>query len=370
MKQLNPLLLLTVMLAACSTLPQKAATLQSANHAIVKQHIIPSYQTLADASIALEKKSDALCASPNQQHLDETKQKFHQTMDAWMAVQHLRNGPVEILTRYHRFQLWPDKHNTGSKQLAKLLAEKDMKALEADRFARGSVAVQGLSTLERLLFSNKITIETFGTVAQPSYHCLLIKAIAHNLSTMSTNLVNEWSASPTPFHTLFVSSSHTLNKHITDKDLDMKMNVTAIFYNNLTTEIQAIIDQKLVRPMQANTNKAKPRYTESWRSQRSLRNIEINLRALESLHDIGFAPLLLSKPNGEKLNKQIKQTFQIIHTSISKVESPLSEALKNENQRSALEQLVDELRQLQSLLAGPLSQTLKIPLGFNALDGD
>lgn len=369
MKQLNPLLLLTVMLAACTTLPQ-AATLQSANHAIVKQHIIPSYQTLASASIALEKKSDALCASPNQQHLDETKRRFHQTMDAWMAVQHLRNGPVEILTRYHRFQLWPDKHNTGSKQLAKLLAAKDIDALEADRFARGSVAVQGLSALERLLFSKKITLETFGTAAQPSYHCLLIKTIARNLSTMSTNLANEWNASPTPFHTLFVSSGHTLNKHITDKDLDMKMNVTAIFYNNLTTEIQAIIDQKLERPMQANTNKAKPRYTESWRSQRSLRNIEINLQALESLHDVGFAPLLLTKPNGEKLNKKITQTFQTIHTSISKIKTPLSEALKNKNQRSALEQLVDEIRQLQSLLTGPLSQTLKIPLGFNALDGD
>ena len=344
--------------------------MQSANHAIIKEHIIPSYQALADASMTLEKQSNALCESPSQQNLEETQQAFHQTMDAWMGVQHLRNGPVEILTRYHRFQLWPDKHNTGSKQLGKLLAEKDLEALEADRFARGSVAVQGLSTLERLLFSQKVTLESFGTAGQPSYHCLLVKAITHNLSTMSTELVEDWSAEPMPFHTLFVSSGELLDERMEDETLSQKVDVTAVFFNNLTTEVQAVIDQKLLRPMQANTKKAKTRYTESWRSQRSLRNIEMNLQALESLYETGFSPLLQTKTDGSKLDGQIKQAFNTVRTSIAKIDAPLSEILKDESQRPILEQLVSELRQLQSLVTGPLPQTLEIPLGFNALDGD
>ncbi len=370
MKKLNPLLLLTVLLTACTSMPSKPITWQSANQAIVKEHIIPRYQQLADASIELEKQSQALCASPSQANLEKTQQAFHQTMDGWIGIQHIRQGPVELLNRYHRFQFWPDKHNTGSKQLGKLLAEQDRETLQADHFARSSVAVQGLTTMERLLFSQNKGIETFGVAGNPSYHCLLVEAITHNLATMSAELVEDWSIEPVPFHTLFLSSGQLLGKRMKDKTLDQKVEVTTVFFNNLYTQVQSVIDQKLLRPMGEEFSKAKPRYTESWRSERSLRNIKMNLQALESLYDTGFAPAILTKQGGTELNIQIKQAFKATLAEINTINQRMHKILEDESQRPVLEQLVSELRQLQSLLTGPLPQTLEIPMGFNALDGD
>ncbi len=370
MKKLTPLLLLTVLISACSSLPQKSLTWQTANQAVVTEHIVPQHQQLANASSALQQQATKLCTEVTEANLESVRLAYHQTMDGWMGVQHLRNGPVELLTRYHRYQLWPDKHNTGNKQLGKLLVEKDAEALQAERFARSSVAIQGLSALERLLFNPKKGLETFSDNGQPSYRCQLVIAITDNLATMSNELLDEWAATPAPFHTLFLSSGELLDKRMADTSLGGKIEVSSTFLNNMTTQVQSIIDQKLVRPMANNAAKAKPRYAESWRSLRSMRNIRLNLQAVESLYDIGFAAMLRSKVNGPALDKQIKQSFKDSYAAVEAIEQPLSEILKDEGQRPALEKLVSTSRELQSLLSGALPNALEIPLGFNALDGD
>lgn len=374
MKKLIPLLLLSFFLTACSSLPQKAQTWQTANQAIVDEHIVPRHQQLADASYALQQQAKSLCTEPSEAKLENVRRGFHQTMDGWMSIQHIRNGPVELLTRYHRYQLWPDKHNTGSKQLGKMLGEQDIDVLQTDHFARTSVAVQGLSALERLLFNSmkgpETFLATFSDNGQSSYRCQLVMAITNNLATMSSELVDEWAAKPTPFHTLFLSSGQLLGERMTDKSLAEKPEVSSTFLNHMTTQVQSVIDQKLKRPMADNTAKAKPRYAESWRSERSMRNIRLNLQAVESLYDTGFASMLKSKSNGLELDKQIKLAFKASHAAAKAIDQPLSDTLKDESQRPALEKLVATSRKLQSLLSTALPQAVEIPLGFNALDGD
>ena len=51
-----------------------------------------------------------------------------------MNVQHLSLGPVEIEKRRFRLQFWPDKHNTGGKQIGRLLATQSTDALPMDAF--------------------------------------------------------------------------------------------------------------------------------------------------------------------------------------------------------------------------------------------
>ncbi|MFC1750449.1 imelysin family protein, partial [Pseudomonadota bacterium] len=289
---------------------------------------------------------------------------FHQTMDAWAGVQHLRTGPVESFDRYHRFQLWPDKHNTGNKQIAKLLAAEDIDALTTEHFGEASVAIQGLSAMERLLFGKKGTVEQFIKENKASYHCLLVAAIAHNLTSMSRSLVEEWSKEP-PYEMLFISAGGMTYELKLEKDISSRKEITTGFFNNLYTQVQSVIDQKLLRPL-GKKSKAKPRYLESWRSLRSLRNIELNLRAVESLYETGFAPAL----NNKELHKQIKKAFKTAYNAASTIKSPLYDALKDNDKRKNIEALLASTRKLQSLLTGPLPEALDIELGFNALDGD
>lgn len=338
---------------------------RSINHAIVKAHVVPRYQQLADASLKLEKETEALCSDPSEQHLQQVQSGFHQMMDAWARVQHLRIGPAESLERYHRFQLWPDKHNTGNKQIAKLLAKEDIALLEEQRFQESSVAIQGLSALERLLFSKKTSLDQFIINGKTSYRCHVVKAISHNLKIMSHGLRDDWDNKP-PFEMLFIAAGGMMYELKEEKDISVRKEITAVFFNNLYTQVQSIIDQKLLRPL-GKSGKVKPRYLESWRSLRSLRNIELNLKSLESLYDTGFASAI--EADGD-LHSKIKQAFKRTHDAAAAIKAPLYTALENKDQQQEIETLLTSVRQLQSLLTGPLPETLDIELGFNALDGD
>jgi hypothetical protein len=118
--------------------------------------IIPAYRQLETASVLLRDRTESFCKAPDETALEGLKSAFGRTMEAWQSVQHIRFGPVEYLMRGPRFQLWPDKRGSVSKHLSRLLASADRSALEPERFAQGSVAVQGLGALEVLLFDSDV----------------------------------------------------------------------------------------------------------------------------------------------------------------------------------------------------------------------
>ncbi len=346
------------------------ATWLKANSAIIDEHIVPRYQQLVDATQVLEKQSNQFCGEVNEANLDKLKSAFNGAMDGWAGVQHLRYGPTELFNRYHRYQLWPDKHNTGNKQIAQLLAEGDLGTLKPDTFTHSSVAVQGFSALERLLFARGKDANAYAEAGKANYRCHLVEAISHNLFTMSAELLKEWRATPPPLEQLYLKSGEFFELDSYEHGLAETSQVGIAFYNSLYTQVQSVIDQKLLRPMGESMDSSKPRYLESWRSLRSLRNITLNLQAVESLYSVGFAPMLKGVDNGAALDKQIHQAFQHTYQAAAEIKQPLYKMLKNEKHRPEVEALLASIRQLQSLLMGDLPQALNIPLGFNALDGD
>ncbi len=362
------------LLAACTSTPSAppapAATWQSTNRAIVEQHIIPRYRQLAEASRALEQQAHVMCTAPDATHLASLRAGFNTTMDAWMGIQHIRNGPVELFTRYHRFELWPDKHNTGAKQLGALLAAEDAAALAPENFTHSSVAVQGLTALERLLFDDDANPGAFGSAGAPNYRCRVVEAIAHNLAGMSAELVEDWNPADPPYAMLFISTSQHLDQQPSNQALAAKREVSAMFFNNMNTQVQSIIDQKLLRPLGERAEDAKPRLAESWRSQRSLRNITLNLQAVQSLYETGFAPLLRGKANGAELDRKIADAFHTSLLAASTLPPIAGDVFEDPANRAGLEKLLAANRELLALLSGPLPQALDIPFSFNALDGD
>ncbi len=342
----------------------------ASNSDIINQHIIPRYQQLQVSSQQLLQQSQAMCESPSEASLEKTRQAYQKTMDAWIGVQHLRFGPVELFDRYHRYQLWPDKHNTGNKQLRKLLAKADPELLTIEyNFNRTSVAVQGLSAVEKLLFSKGRGIALYvDDNHQANYRCLLITAISRNLNKMSQALSDTWQSKPAPLQLMLTAAEVSLHDNMDEASMIGRKEVAIGFFNNLYTQVQSVIDQKLQRAMGKHFTKSKPRYLESWRSQRSLRNITLNIQALESLYNIGFSSHL--NLQGQALNNDIHQAFKEIHQAVAMIDQPLNLAIDDAQQYLKVTALQQSVRRLQSLLTGPLPKALDIPLGFNSLDGD
>lgn len=334
------------------------------NRTLVDEHIVPRYQQLASTTVQLDERSHAFCAKPDQAGLDDVRAAFHQTMDAWMGIQHMRFGPVENDLRYSRFQTWPDKHNTSERQLRQALAEQDVARLSEEKFPHASVALQGLSAFERLLYDDSDEFTRFGEAERSTYPCLLLAAIAHNLERMSADVLREWTAAKPSYREIVLEAGQG-NRHFESSE-----EFSARMLNNLYTALQFIVDQKLMLPVGASPAGVNPRGAESWRSRRSLRNIVLNLEAAEALYMSGYSPILTADPKSVSLDQEIRRSFAQTLRAARDIEQPLFQALQSPEQRPALDRLVAAASELKRLLGGPLPAALGLKLGFNSLDGD
>lgn len=331
-----------------------AAQWQALNVQLSQQHILPRYQTLAYSSVQLENATAKLCQQPGGAQLKASRAAFHQTMDAWQGIQHIQFGPVEFLMRNFSLQFWPDKKNLTSKQLNALLSAEDESSLNADYFRGASIAVKGLPALERLLFSD-----------QPltPYGCQLTHAIATNVSTMSREIAQEWESQQLPR----IDNASDGSDYYEDS-----IEASTELMKALVEPVEVIRDLKLLRPLHKSAQKAKPRRAESWRSERSLRNVRLNLAALAELYrgtdNISVQALLIAEGQG-KLSQQINDHFIQLDQQLDAIDKPLFNAVKDSADHQQLRAISEQMKGLHAELEAAM-QALDIQLGFNSRDGD
>src|SRR5690606_27056501 len=143
----------------------------------------PAYAQLAAATAALDEAARASCSD-----VPRLQAAWREAMAAWQGVQHLRFGPGELFQRNARFAFWPDARDVAGRQLTALFAKREADALTPRSFAIGSVAVQGLTALERALFEP----DGAAKLAQDDYRCAWLRAASANVAGMARETEAEW----------------------------------------------------------------------------------------------------------------------------------------------------------------------------------
>ncbi len=330
------------------------------NQRLIEEQIIPAYQALQKSSLAFKQHSYAFCAKPNDTSLDTLRSQWRLVMNDWMEAQILRFGPVEDFMRYYRLQMWPDKRNTGGRQLSKALLNANIADLAPGVFRHSSVALQGLGASERLLFSDYVNVDSFTGSEKNKYRCSLQVAIADSVSLISQALLNDWVGNNS-YKTLVLQSGKT------DQSLfESQKEVASYFLNNFLTQLQSITDQKLSAPLGDGLTKAKGRKAESWRSLHSLENIHHNLLAMSQWYRLAFS----EQVEDETLNKQIKSLFDDAIRQTKHINQPLSIAVKHPDERKQVNILLNQINQLKTMVSNQLTTAVGLSIGFNSLDGD
>ncbi|WP_422365774.1 imelysin family protein [Pelagibius sp.] len=331
------------------------------NNALLDQCLLPRYEALAVAGESLEGALRRDCADGGLGGAEESKKAFHAMMDAWMAAQHLRFGPSELFLRADRMQFWPDKRGVTGRRLSQLLANPDPAALEPQRFAQGSVAIQGLPALERLLFD-------MPEAAEQPFACDLAVRIGENLKEISADLLADWRDGPSAYAAVLRNARQGNAEFLDAKEASLQL------AKSLRSALLIVVDFKLQRVLGEAVRNAKPKRAESWRSGRSLRNIEINLEAAQALYQNGgqggFSALLRRQPDGPTLHVEIEAVFRRTRKKLANLPASMTEALEEEGGWQRLSTVRDDVSQLLALISGPFSQMLDLPLGFNSFDGD
>ncbi|WP_119300380.1 imelysin family protein [Dongia deserti] len=353
-----------LLIATHPALALEDADYSAAVAATAKTVIIPSYRAFGERAESLQAQLDALCKQPSEAALKGAQQQFAAVAAAWAQIQYISFGPIFEHQRAFRIEYWPDKRNVVGRQLAEVLKEQDRAALEPKRFATTTVGVQGLPALERLLFADDALAELNGP--NTSFRCSLFDAIGNNLKTIARDVVTGWTEGESSFLSRIEHPSEN------DEEVPSGRDAAGRLLNDLLTATIAMRDMKLLAPLGSALEKAKPHTAEYWRSGQSIAVLTTNVDGWRDLFGAkqGLGALLSAQPDGKQVADDVRATVDRAAHELAQVGMPLDKAVADPTQRKQVEAFAAELMKLRDLLAGPVTTTLNLPIGFNALDGD
>lgn len=364
-----PLAALAVLAVVACAPPAGAASLETAtfarvNEVLVKTHVLPRYERLSAATDAFATASRDLCAAPGDAAaLDGARVRFQDAMAAWMGIEHVRFGPIEILMRGHRFYFWPQARTKVTAAVRGIVTAGDDAAVRPGRFAKANVALQGFLAAEVLLYGDEALRAGGGA---GTMGCVLLSAVAANMRGMAAEILADWRDGSVPFART-VTAPGPKNSYF-----DSHEEATRAFFKSLHDSLQLIADVKLRPVVGDSPEKARPRLAESRLSGRSLANIVDNLAALRGLYEgengAGLGELTaIADP---KLHKLLRKAFRITLGTARSIGRPLEEAATDAASRPKVRKLTLQVRALRQIARDRLAPALGFPVGFNALDGD
>ncbi len=155
----------------------------------LERHIRPGYKRLAEATTALDEKLKTFCADQQEASLAAAKQAYADAVTAWGRIEHLRFGPIMEEHRYERIVFWPDPKGIGARQVSRAMSKNDPTLISPEALAQKSVALQGLTALEQVLYGGG------GLLGQKSgFRCQYAMAIGANLAAIAAWVDAAWTS--------------------------------------------------------------------------------------------------------------------------------------------------------------------------------
>ncbi|MHC6527570.1 imelysin family protein [Vibrio proteolyticus] len=299
-----------------------------------------SAQRFSSAAEALNKAFAAYCAD-GRNHPESVKKQWHQTMNAWMALQGQERGPSQALEQSWNIQFWPDKKNTTGRKMSALVEQQ--RDWTPEQISKQSVTVQGLGAIEWLLYDRASDL-----AANPAT-CDTGVAISGNLLINAAHIAKAWETNPW----IQLDTQNWYAEYI------------AVLSNQLEYSMK-----KLSRPM-AKIGHPRPYFSESWRSKSSMLNLKANVEALQALYlaDGKGLDQLLRQRGKADLADSIKAQFEATLVAWPEQSSLFDLLQSREGYQSVLAQF-NKLEQLKYLIHEEVAVELGVVIGFNATDGD
>ncbi|WP_260261839.1 imelysin family protein [Vibrio intestinalis] len=266
---------------------------------------------------------------------------WHSTMESWMALQGQERGPQAALAQSWNVQFWPDKKNTTGRKMSALI--KQDKQWQAQEIAKQSVTVQGLGSIEWLLYDKQ------SDIASNQSTCHTAVAISENLANNAHTIASSWQVNPW-------------------LELDQKgwdSEYIALLSNQLDYSMK-----KLSRPL-AKVGKPRPYFAESWRSKTSMSNLKANIAAMQALYlanGEGLDNLLRTRGKQQLADSIVHQFEYTLETWPT--EASLFDLLQTKQGYQTVLAQYNKLEQLNYLIHEEVAIELGVVIGFNATDGD
>lgn len=328
---------------------------------VIDGAIRPGYSAFEDAAREEASKIGALCQMPGEVELQTARDGFGDLAKAFAAIEFVRFGPITEDNRLERILFFPDRRGVTLRQVQAILADtEDDSALSADTLAQKSVAVQGLTALEFVLFgSGSETLET----KDGDFRCSYAKAIADNIVSIAQAVTAGWGNEEGITRRLTNPSQSDTAYRTADDSLKA---VTSIFIDGL----EMIRDQRLKPALGDDVEDANPKAFLYHRSENALAALSANFSGLREVFDAAQYGEILPDAQAGYLPGAIGFEFDNARRTLDALSAPLADVVVSKENRDKLDYVLIVTGSLQSEFANQLAPALGLSAGFSSLDGD
>lgn len=332
-----------ILACAVTLLPVTAMAQNEVSAGIVRDHILPRFERLAERSETLANAARQDCTARSVPLRDA----YNDAFDAWVSASHLRFGPTEVEDRAFALAFWPDSRGATPKMLNKLIADQDPVATSPTDFADVSIAARGFYTMEFLLYD-----ETLAATGDAGYRCSLIQTITADTAVVTSAISQEWTRD---------YASAVLNSSA-DGVYRSEDEVLQEFFKALSSGLQFTSETRLGRPL-GTFDKPRPTRSEAWRSGRSARHVSLSLRALQEL--------ATALAHGDAmLTADLNAAFDRVRQQVEDLNDPIFAGVAAPQGRLKVEVVQQSVEMIREMVLRRLGPKLGVAAGFNALDGD
>lgn len=329
--------------------------------ASLTQHIRPGYARLESAFNGLAQALEGYCAAPEPASSDAVYAGFKAAVRAWGRVEHIRFGPVADDNRFERIAFWPDAKSLGRKQVLKVLRRKDKTVLAPSSLSRKSVALQGLTALEVMLYSKRHE-RRFGPNGPGAFACAYSRSVAANLIAIAGAVRSGWGEGG-QYARLWRTPGADNPLYFTGKEVIQEL------VQAYTTALEQTRDKKLLFPMGKGAGRTVPSRPPFERSRLSLAILIANLEGLDGLFvDGGFLDAVNAFREGQ--GRTIADVFHISLKRLRKLEAEPWQAFSNPERIAQLTPVVFLLGDAVEQGGPMMREAADLSIGFNASDGD
>ncbi len=332
----------------------------------LERHIRPGYASLAAAAVKARQSVGKDCLAAGAASRKRIGAAYDRLVTAWGRVEHIRFGPITTQNRLERIMFWPDRRGIGARQLARAMTRRDESILDPSTLATRSVALQGLTALEFVLFPRNgwRVIDA----SERAYRCRFAGSITANLVTISKQVSDDW-AGPDGF------ANHWLRPGPGNPHFVLASETTLALAKAFSEGAERVRDDRIGGPMGLNPERRKTPIVLAT-SNRTMHLVLANIDGLMDLFEAGgiSKAILATKFKDPRINPAAN--LKLIASELNKARNLARQTIRVPKpfESSAVQPrliaLGFPLKNARIQTAALLTLIADLSFGFNASDGD
>jgi uncharacterized protein len=323
--------------------------------------IRPGAALFAEKATTLETAAGALCAEPSEKALRAGRAAFRSAARYYARIEFIAFGPNRTDNRRERLLLYPDPKGLVRRQVEKALTDRDASVTATATLQGKSVALQGFSALELLLFEPES--RALASAGEPAdFRCRYAAAAAGAIATVARAMRDEW-ADPKGFGALMLSPGPDNPAYLQAQE------VTQEIVQSFIDGLDATREKRLAAPMGMLAPNKPPTPSLLGTSSTALPFITGSVEGLRALYRAGGLKAAIARDDraiagliDAELSTALK-AFGSLRVDIGQIE-------RGTEPWQVLLAAGFPLKNAQQQAAVQLAQAAGITMGFNAGDGD